>query len=137
MPSGISVLCVDDNAEVAESLRLVCEWHGIRWAGWLSEAKDLPAEVVRSGATVVVLDLNMPGPDPFEALSSLARQPQPVPVIVFTAHVYQQLIDQAVAAGAWGYVGKDQGATALLRAISEVFAGQIALGPAPDQEAPG
>ena len=123
MAAPISVLCVDDNPIVAELLESACRQAGIRWAGWRADATALLREVAVTAATVVVLDMDMPGPDPIEALAALAAQQPHIPVIVFSSHVQGRLVSEALDAGAWKYLGKDGGTEMLVRAIREV-AGQ-------------
>ena len=69
----IRVLCVDDNPEVIEAIRLRLE-HEPRyaWAGSLATADRL-MEVARARRPdIILLDVDMPGRDPFETVLELA-----------------------------------------------------------------
>jgi len=124
----VRVLCVDDNPRVAEALRTRCSaWSGLEWGGWAANADDLVDRVKRESATIVFLDLDMPGRDALEALAELTVECDDARVIVFTAHVRRDLIDAAIDAGAWGYVSKGDGDLALFEAIEQVSRGEFAL----------
>jgi DNA-binding NarL/FixJ family response regulator len=47
--------------------------------------------------------------------------------VMFSGHVRIDLIERAFAAGAWGYVSKIDGETALINAVRAVRNGEIAL----------
>ena len=73
MADPIRVMCVDDNDFVAEAIRRKLSVDpGFAWAGWLPEARQLVEKVKENKADVVLLDIDMPGKDSFEALGELA-----------------------------------------------------------------
>lgn len=132
MPIGepMTVLCVDDNPHVAEALRVkLARSLDMRWQGWLSSADALVVTAERQCPTIVLLDVDMPGKDPFVALGELVERCPAVKVVVFSGHVRQELIDRALEAGAWGYVSKNDGEDELLRVIRAVADGEVALSP--------
>ena len=99
----IRVLCVDDNDFVAEAIRRKLSLDpAFAWAGWLPEAKDLVKTVQQSRADVVLLDIDKPGKDSFEALAELAGAVPEARVIMLSGYVRADYIDRAVEAGAWG-----------------------------------
>lgn len=126
----IRVLCIDDNQLVGAALeRHLCRFSDIECVGLLDDAGSLPDAVARLHPHVIVLDIDMPGKDPFEAAAELAVVEPDVRVIFFSGHIRQDLIDRAVDAGAWGYISKDDGEPALLDAIRSVRNGRFTLGP--------
>lgn len=136
----IRVLCVDDNEDIPEMLsRCIAAESDMESAGWLHSADDLVAEVARSRAHVVLLDLGMPGRDPIAAVRELAAsRPAPaseagtgghgVRVIVYSGRSDQQELDRAINAGAWGYLSKGAEISIVLHAIREVARGHAVLG---------
>jgi len=124
-----SVLIVDDNPHMGAALRskFAREKHAT-WLGLLTDATQLVDTVRSHRPDIVVLDLDMPGPDPFEALVAItdccAAETR---VVVFTGHVRRELIDKATDAGAWGYVSKNDGPDALLKAIALIRDGEFAF----------
>ncbi|HEX8875503.1 MAG TPA: response regulator [Phycisphaerales bacterium] len=125
----ISVLCVDDNRHLAEALRIAFEHAGFVWRGWLPGAEVLAATVRKEGPAVVILDIDMPGRSPFDALEELVEVCPDCRAVVFSGHVRHDLIDRAFAAGAWGYVSKSDGEVALMQAVREVCRNEIATSP--------
>ncbi|RMH29178.1 MAG: DNA-binding response regulator [Planctomycetota bacterium] len=127
-PDPIRVLCVDDHAFMADGLRARFDQEpGIELAGRRSSADGLLGAVDETAATVVLMDIEMPGPDPFEAIENLARHRPDVRAILFSAFVRDHYIDQAVAAGAWGYLSKGDPPDDVVRAIRAVAAGEFAM----------
>ena len=122
-----TVLCVDDNAGIAEALRMKFSSGPLHWLGWLPDATDLVEKVKAECPAIVLLDLDMPGPDPFEALAQIASTGCATKVVIFSGHVRRELLDKAIEAGAWGYVSKNEGAGALMQTIERVLQGEFAL----------
>lgn len=124
------VLCVDDHAFVGEGLRsrLALE-SDLEWVGRLSTAEHLVPEVTRTTPDVVLLDIEMPGPDPFGAMEDLHRQVPEVKTIMLSAYVRDHYIDAAVKAGAWGYLSKSDAPETIIEAIRKVARGEFAFGP--------
>jgi len=125
----IRVLCVDDHAFLADGLEArFAQEPDLVFAGRLSSALGLVNEANRVEADVVLLDIEMPGPDSFEALEDLAHRRPESRVIMFSAYVRDHYIDEAVRAGAWGYVSKGDAPEQVIEAIRKVAGGQFAFG---------
>jgi two-component system, NarL family, response regulator DesR len=130
LPQTIRILCVDDNPAVIEALRLKVSLEpDLAWAGHLESADHLQDEVERAHPDVVLLDVDMPGTDPFEALRAISDAYPDTRTLMFTAHAKGELVDRAVGAGAWGYLLKSEGATALVNAIRRVSLGEVVIQP--------
>lgn len=126
----ISVLCVDDNEDVAHALRIKLRIvGGFDWRGWLPDADDLVSVAREKCPDIVLLDIDMPGANPFERLADLSAVCPDIRVIMFSGHVRRELVDRAVESGAWGYVSKNDGEDALVEAICSVTVGEFALSP--------
>lgn len=114
----IRLLLVDDHPvvrqglkaalEIDPSMRVVAEFHSLR-------------EVSAEGADVVILDLEMEGPDPIELIPQLGR------VVIFSAHSEPQKISAALEAGALGYVLKGAPLDELITAIQAAARGESYL----------
>lgn len=127
-PALIRILCVDDNQYVAEAMGVKFgRARGLKWLGWLPTADALVAAVQRERADVVVVDVDMPGPDPLVAVAELRDRFPETRTLVFSGHVRFELVERALEAGAWGYVSKNDGEDALIQAVRDVMAGELAL----------
>lgn len=126
----IGILCVDDNPRVANALRAkLSQLEGFEWRGWVPSADSLLEQAEQEKAQVILLDLDMPGRDPLQALAELtARCPQ-IKTIIFSGHVRKELIACAIDSGAWGYVSKNDGEEALISALRSVTSGEFAMSP--------
>lgn len=130
MCGSITVFLADDNEELCRTLQARLGEEGLQCLGYVGNAGEL-AERVRSGTEpdVVLLDVDMPGRDPFSVVVELAQGWPQIKVIMFSGHIRLELVDQAVDAGAWGYVCKGDGESAVLHAIREVSAGRFSFSP--------
>jgi DNA-binding NarL/FixJ family response regulator len=126
----IRILCVDDHAFLVEGLNARFELENdFELVGRLSTAENLVDEVKTTRAQIVLLDIEMPGPDPFDALAELRRQCESVRVIMLSAYIRDHYIDSAYKAGAWGYFSKSDEMNAIVEGIRKVAGGEFSLGP--------
>lgn len=124
------VLCVDDHAFLVEGLQARLSLaKDMEFVGRLATAEDLVEEARRTRADVVLLDIEMPGPDPFEAVEDLRRQVPSARVIILSAYVRDHYIDAAVNAGAWGYLSKNDDPDSIVDAVRKVAGGEFVFGP--------
>ncbi len=124
------VLCVDDHAFLVDGLRARLEIEpDMEFAGRLGTADDLVDHVRESRADVVLLDIEMPGADVFEAIHDLRRRCPEVKTILLSAHVRDQYLDSAFAAGSWGYLTKSDSPEEVLAGIRKVTRGETAVSP--------
>jgi DNA-binding NarL/FixJ family response regulator len=86
---------------------------------------DEMLKLLRSAqADLVVLDLNMPRRDGFEALRDLRALGRPVKVLVLSLHDDPVYVGRAVREGAHGYLLKDSAVEDLPTAVRTVMGGQ-------------
>ena len=127
----VRVLCVDDHAFLVEGMKTRFELEEtLEFVGRLESADRLVEEVENTGADVVLLDIEMPGRDPFEALRDLSRMHPHVRVIILSAYIRDHYVDAAVEAGAWGYLSKSDDPDFVVGAIRKVARGEFAFSPA-------
>lgn len=126
----IRVLCVDDHAFLVDGIRARFEVEGdIDFAGRLATADGLVDAVKRLEPDVVLLDIEMPGPDPFEAAAEVHRVSPQSRVIILSAYIRDHYISTAINAGAWGYFSKSDDAADIVEGIRKVASGAFAFGP--------
>lgn len=126
----IRVLCVDDNPLVADAVAMRLQLAGgFECVGHLLDASSMLAEVARLRPDVVLMDLDMPGSEPFEMMRTLSRAFPETRVLVLSGHVRRDLLDRAIEFGAWGYLSKNDDAEMLVNAVRRVAGGEFVLGP--------
>ncbi|MFO0832209.1 MAG: PAS domain S-box protein [Phycisphaerales bacterium] len=104
---GIRVLCVDDHALLVEGLKAHFAIDGrIQIVGRLATADDLVHAVARLQPDVVLLDIEMPGPDVFETADRMRRTYPALRFVFLSAHVRDGYLTAARQCGAWGYFAK-------------------------------
>ena len=131
----IRVMLVDDHAIVREGYRSLLQKQDRLQV--VAEAGD-GAEAYRvykdTRPDLVIMDLSMPGIGGVEAIRRIRQWDHAARVLVFTMHQSAVYAVQAIKAGARGFVTKSNPPETLLRAITEVMAGRIALSPDIDHE---
>ena len=130
MSETIRIVVADDHPILREGLIAVLstqpDFEIVAEAGSGSGAIG---EVRRRRPDVVLLDLEMPGVDGVEALTSMRDEDPDVRVIVFTAYDTDERILSAVQAGARGYLLKGAPREELFQAIRVVHGGGSLLQP--------
>jgi DNA-binding NarL/FixJ family response regulator len=105
---------------------------GIKIVGRLPTAAGLLEEVQHLRPAVVLLDIEMPGPDAFEMADRLKRAHPSVRIIVLSAHIRDAFITASFAAGVCAYFAKSDELEDIVGGIHEVMrsrSGSFALGP--------
>ena len=127
-PRGrVCVLLVDDHAVVRAGYRTLLQDSAVEVVGEAADAKAACAQYVALRPDVVVMDLSLPGAGGFEAIRRiLARNPE-ARILVFSIHEDVAFVEQALRAGAKGYITKNSAAEILVEAVCEVARGQMYL----------
>ena len=120
----VGIMLVDDHAIVRQGLRSILEREDdLRVVAEASSASEALAVVGRANPQIVLLDLKLSTSSDSEGLElcqQLTAQHPDVGVLVLTTFLDEQLVLQAIRAGARGYVVKDVDTTELLRSIRAV-----------------
>jgi len=123
---NIRVLCVDDNVDLATMFSVMLDAEdGFESAGVLTSADELVAEVEAKHPDVVLMDLAMPGRDPFEAMQEAARRYPETRAIVLSGYDDTERMERAIDHGAWGFVSKCGDIEQILAAIRSVAKGEM------------
>lgn len=123
------VYCADDNPMVTVALQRTITRSGeFKWMGCAEDADHLIEDVREQGCPdIVLLDIDMPGRDPFDAIKDLLAVCRKLRVLMYSGMVKRELIDRAIDAGAWGYVSKADGEDELFAAIRKALSGELGL----------
>ena len=124
------VVLVDDQELVRAGVRKVLEGEpDMVVVGEAEDGYEMMKLLHSIEADVVVMDLNMPGRDGFEALRDLHMADLPVKVLVLSLHDDPQYVGRAVREGAHGYLLKDCAVQDLPLAVRAVMQGRPFFSP--------
>ncbi len=130
MSGPIRIALVDDQSLVLEGLRTLLEsMPQIEVAYAATQPLELIERLRRDAVDVVVSDIRMPGFNGFDVVKRLGGWVRPIPVILLTTFDEPNLLDQAIDAGAQGFLLKGASPDDLLAAIETVAEGGKALNP--------
>jgi NarL family two-component system response regulator LiaR len=142
---AIRVLIVDDHPMVRSGLRdfiLVYDW--METVGEAQNGVEAVEFCATHDVDVVLMDLVMPLMDGSEATRRIVALNKPVKVIVITSFHEQDLVQQALKAGATSYLLKNVSAEELAKAIQAAHGGFSILAPEatkalihPERQRPG
>jgi two-component system response regulator DevR len=126
----VKIMVVDDHEVVRLGLRGLLE----RQPGWqvVAEAATADEAVTRAleyRPDVVVMDIRLAGSSGIDACRRIISQFPDTRVIMLTSYAEEELLFDAIAAGAAGYVLKQIGSDELVRAIETVGRGEALLDP--------
>lgn len=129
-PKPLTVMCVDDNPAVARALQTkLMRVGGFEWLGSLPSADEL-LDACRDGCPdIVLLDVDMPGKSPFDALTELVGTCLDTRAVMFSGHVRRELVERSIDSGAWGYASKNDGEDELVAVLRRVAGGELAFSP--------
>jgi len=124
----LSIVLVDDHpivrAGFKQLLELEPDWEVTDDVG---TAEELATALIRSKCDVLVLDLSLPDGDGLMMIRHLMAQRPQLRIVVLTMHDGALYVQDAMAAGAMGYVTKRSAPDELIDAIRSVAAGGIYL----------
>lgn len=126
----ISVLIVDDHSLFRDGLRSLLErQEGLVVVGEAGDAESgiLLAEELKPD--VILMDLHMPGRNGVDATREIVRRRPEARVIALSMYQEPALVEDAVLAGARGYLLKDERAADLVEGIRTVASGGVAIEP--------
>ncbi len=128
MSGRLRVVLADDHAVVRTGYRRLLELEDdMEVIADFGDSDSTCAWFARHAADVLVLDLSMPGRGGLETLARVkARQPA-LRVLVFSMHDSPAMVDQALKAGADGYLTKSSEPDALIDAVRRVARGERPL----------
>ena len=119
-----TVAIVEDNAVMRNTFR---QWidaaTGFRCVFACATAEEALAEIPQLKPDVVLMDVHLPGESGIACTARLKEALPAVQVIIVTVYRNQELIFQALQAGACGYLLKRCSPEELLKAINEVCSG--------------
>ncbi|MFL1379208.1 MULTISPECIES: response regulator transcription factor [unclassified Nocardiopsis] len=126
---AIRVLLADDQQMVRTGFRYMLEAEDdIEVVGETGDGLEAVRLARERRPDVVLMDIRMPGIDGLEATRRLAADP--VKVVVVTTFDLDEYVNEALSAGAVGFLLKDAGAGLLVEAVRAAMRGDALISPA-------
>jgi len=117
----VRILIADDHAAVRKSIRSVVQSHpGWTLCGEATNGREAVEQTRRLKPDVVLLDMTMPELNGLEATRQIVKEVPDTQVLLLTLHESNELVDEAIRAGAQGVVLKSSVDGALTRAIESL-----------------
>jgi NarL family two-component system response regulator LiaR len=134
-PPPIRVMLVDDHAMLRRGLATFLKvYDDLELAGEAGSGEEAIQLCAQIRPDVVLMDMVMPDMDGVTATRAIRRQFPEVQVIALTSFKDKGLVQDALQAGAIGYLLKDVSADVLAEAIRAAHAGRATLSPEAAQE---
>ncbi len=128
MSENIRVVIADDHEIVRDGLRMILEGEeDFLVVGEAGNGADAVELVERLHPDVVLMDIRMPEVGGLAALKQLQEKKLNVSVVMLTTYDEDQLVRDALHAGAKGYLLKDTGRQTLFRTIRAAASGETLL----------
>jgi two-component system response regulator DevR len=127
----LRILLVDDHEVVRLGVRALIERQpGMEVVGEASTVREAVSQAELLAPDVVLLDVRLPGGDGLDACRQIKAQRAETRIIVLTSFPDDEMLFDAIAAGADGYVLKQIGSGDLIQALETVGRGESLLDPA-------
>lgn len=122
-------MMVDDHELFRTGLAGLLEERGIEVVADVGMARDALALVPEKDPDVILIDLNMPGMSGIEAIQRLTAMAPSKAIIVLTVMADEDSVMDALLAGAWGYVLKDQPIDQIVESVRAAARGESPISP--------
>jgi len=128
---GLRILLVDDHEVVRVGVRaLIDRQPGMEVVGEAGTVREAVRQAERLAPDVVVLDIRLPGGSGLDACRQIKDLRPETRIIILTSFPDEEVLFDAIGAGADGYVLKQIGSADLLQALERVGRGESLLDPA-------
>ena len=126
---AITVVLIDDHTMLRQGLRRALESEGIQVLGEASDGEEGVRVALAMLPDVVLMDISMPKLDGIDATRLLLEANSEMRVLVLTMHIDREVFDNALKAGAVGYVTKDSSIGEVVEAIRIAADGDLPMSP--------
>ena len=126
----LRILLVDDHEVVRLGLKaLLSRYPQFEVVAEASQAEEALSRAQQYKPDVVIMDIRLPGKSGIEATRDITSALPDIDVLMLTSYAEDELLFDAIRAGASGYVLKQIGSDDLIRALEAVGRGDALLDP--------
>lgn len=131
----LKILLVDDHEFVRLGIStLLGRYSQFQVVAEAATAQDAVQQAISHRPDVVIMDIRLPGKSGIEATREITQQLPETKVIMLTSFAEDELLFDAIVAGASGYILKQIDSKELIRALETVARGEALLDPAVTQK---
>ena len=128
--STIHILIVDDQNLIRQTIQMYLEQESdLEVIGYAENGAEALEQIEQLTPDIVILDLEMPDMDGLTAIPIIRDRFSQTKILVLSSHDERENINQALEAGAKGYLSKGTPAQELANAVRSVHQGYFQLGP--------
>ncbi len=121
-----SILVADDHDLVGETLAAYLEAEGLGQVRLASDVAEAMSAIASAGPfDLVLVDYNMPGMEGLKGLAQILAANAGRPVALISGSLSVELAEQALDAGAAGFVPKTLGSKSMVAAVRRMIGGEI------------
>lgn len=130
MKEAIRILIVDDYAVVREGLRaFISTEPNMEVVGEAADGASATEQCQVLRPDVVVIDIALPNNEGFDAIQAIKKACPHLHLLVLTDKGGEERVLAAMKAGAQGYMLKDATTQDVIKAINDVYRGEVVLHP--------
>jgi DNA-binding NarL/FixJ family response regulator len=122
-------MLADDHRMLREGLRRSMSEQGFDIVGEAGDGDEAVRLAEKLEPDVVLMDVTMPGVDGVEATRQIKGTMPQIRVVMLTMHADQEVLAEAIRAGASGYLVKDCSTEEIASAVRLAVSGETALSP--------
>ncbi|MCF8241999.1 MAG: response regulator transcription factor [Melioribacteraceae bacterium] len=120
----INIIIVEDNDTIREGLKILIDGtDDYNCTATFSNCEDLLKKIKKLKFDIVLMDIDLPGMSGIEGIKILKQMNKDVIILVLTIYDENELVFDALCAGASGYLVKKTPPARLLEAIREAYDG--------------
>jgi two-component system, NarL family, response regulator DevR len=127
----LKILLVDDHEFVRMGINaLLARYPQFQVVAEAANAQEAVKQALHHRPDVIIMDIRLPGKSGIEATREITQQLPDTKVIMLTSFAEDELLFDAIIAGATGYILKQIDSKELIRALETVARGEALLDPA-------
>jgi len=124
------IIIADDHSLIRQGLKsIICQDPSLQIVAEAADGLAVLEHLGRQPADMVILDITMPQLNGVETAAEVRKRHPGVDILMLTMHTHSQYFYQAFAAGAHGYLMKDDSDAELLIAVNTIREGKSYISP--------